>query len=173
MNEKQHIQDDLAEVFNRWQSLLAGLSEQQIHTPLAPSSWTVKDLVAHLWSWQQASMARAEAALQNKQPNYPRWWEIFGPDPEEDLDRTNAWLYEASRDKPWAAVYADWKTQFTHYLELIRQVPEIDFLQAGRYPWMGKYALADSSSGSLEHHKEHYDTLMEWLKDHGDLKAGG
>ena len=173
MNEKQHILDELAEVFNRWQSLLAGLSEQQIHTPLAPSSWTVKDLVAHLWSWQQASVARAEAALQNKQPNYPRWWEIFGPDPEKELDRTNAWLYEASRDKPWATVYVEWKTQFTHYLELIRQVTEKDFLQAGRYPWMGKYALADSSTGSLEHHKEHYDILTKWLKDHGDLEAGG
>jgi len=167
MNEKQHILDELEEVFKRWQSLLAGLSEQQVHTPQAPSNWTVKDIVAHLWSWQQASLARAEAALQNKQPNYPRWWTILGPDPEEDVDRTNAWLYEASRDKPWSTVYADWKTQFTHYLELVQQVPETDFLQAGRYPWMGKHALADSSTGSLEHHKEHYDTLVVWLKDHG------
>ena len=118
MTDKQHIVDELAEVFNRWQMLLASLSEEQINTPLLPSTWTVKDVVAHLWSWQQASVARAEAAVQDRQPDYPRWWQILGPNPDEDVDRTNAWLYEASRGKLWQVVYDDWKSQFMHYLEL-------------------------------------------------------
>lgn len=57
MDSKQQILDELADIFNRWQVLLAGLSEEQIHSPLAPSIWTVKDVVAHLWSWQQGSIA--------------------------------------------------------------------------------------------------------------------
>ena len=167
MTDKQHIVDELAEVLNRWQMLLASLSEEQIHTPLLPSTWTVKDVVAHLWSWQQASVARAEAAVQDRQPAYPRWWQILGPDPDEDVDRTNAWLYEASRGNPWQVVYDDWKSQFMHYLELLQQVPEGDFLQPGHFTWMGKYALADSANGSLEHHREHYDDLTAWLREHG------
>lgn len=170
MNSKQHFIDELAEIFNRWQVLLASLSEQQIHTPLVPSSWTVKDLVAHLWSWQQASVARMEAAIQDKAPNYPAWWVQRGPDPEEDLDGTNALLFQLSKDKPWKQVYSDWKSQFMRYLELTEQVVEKDFLQPGRYAWMGKFALADSTNGSLDHHKEHYEMLTKWLLEHRGIK---
>jgi hypothetical protein len=168
MNDKQQILTDLTDIFNRWQELLASLSEEQIKEPLLPSDWTVKDVVAHLWFWQQASVARMDAALHDREPKYPEWWEMFGPDPEEDVDRTNAWNYERNRDKPWLKVYADWKAQFQHYLELAGQVLEKDLLEPGRYAWMDGYALSASSRGTLEHHQEHYDTLCAWLREHGN-----
>jgi hypothetical protein len=167
MNDKQHILTRLLDIFTRWQLLLADLSEEQIMQPLVPSTWTVKDVIAHLWSWQQASVARAEAALQGTQPNYPGWWEINGPDPEKDVDQTNAWLYEASKGKPWSMVYADWKAQFELYLELNRQIPEEDLLEPGKFEWMRGYPLAASPLGSLGHHEEHFDTLVTWLQDDG------
>jgi hypothetical protein len=92
---------------------------------------------------------------------------INGPDPDEDVDRTNACLYEASKDKPWSTVYADWKAQFEHYLELMRQIPEKDLLEPGRFAWMGDYPLVSSPLGSLDHHLEHYDPLTAWLQDDG------
>ena len=167
METKRQILTDLSEIFDRWQELIASLNPEQITQPLLPSPWTVKDVVAHLWGWQQASVARMQAALQNKEPDYPAWWVRFGPDPEEDLDQTNAWIYEQNRDKPWAKVYADWKTQFQHYLDLAGQVPEKDLLEPGRYAWMGEYALSASSLGSLEHHREHYDEVSGWLREQG------
>ncbi len=165
MNDKNQILSMLDDIFNRWAELLANLGEEQIAVPLLPSSWSVKDVIAHLWGWQQISLARAEAALSNKEPIYPGWWEMFGPDPEEDVDRTNAWIYENSRDKPWTNVYTDWKTQFLRYLELIKEIPEKDLLEHGRYKWMGKYALSDSCMGSYEHHEEHMDKLLAWLRE--------
>ena len=167
MEDKQLIITKLTEVFNRWQELLASLSEEQITAPLLPSTWTVKDVVAHMWAWQQASVARADAALHDRQPDYPRWWVVMGPDPNEDVDRTNAWIYEANRDKPWQSVYADWKAQFQRYLELLKQIPESDLLQPERYAWMGSYALAASCMGSMEHHEEHLEILLAWLHEHG------
>ncbi len=173
MSDKQRVLDELTEIFNRWQLLLASLSAEQIHTPLAPSNWTVKDVVAHLWSWQQASVARMEAALQDRQPDYPAWWVQRGPDPEQDLDTTNALLYALSKDRPWQQVYDNWKVQFMHYLQLTGQIAEDDFSQGGRYRWMGQYAIADSAHGSLDHHKEHYESLTEWLLEHGGMRASG
>jgi len=173
MNKKQKILNELTEIFNRWQELLASLSEEQITGQLLPSDWTVKDAVSHLWAWQQASVARMEAALHDREPDYPKWWEIFSPDPNEDVDRTNAWIYATNRDKPWSNVYADWKMQFQHYLELASQLPEKDLLEPGKYTWMDGYALSASSMGTLEHHQEHYDTLYAWLQEQGKLKNGG
>ena len=171
METKREILIDLSEIFDRWQKLIASLDPEQITQTLLHSPWTVKDVVAHLWFWQQASVARMQAALQDKEPEYPAWWAKFGPDPEEDVDRTNAWNYERNRDKPWAEVYADWKTQFQHYLDLAGQVPEKDLLEPGRYAWMGEYTLSASSIGSLEHHREHYDVLSGWLREHGSTSG--
>lgn len=169
MENKTQILTDLAEIYRRWRELLENLNEEQVTQPVEPSNWTVKDVVAHLWFWQQATVARVEAALQDREPDYPEWWELFGPDPNEDVDRTNAWNYLKSLEKPWPLVYSDWYAQFGHYLELAKQVPEDDLLTPGRYAWMGQYALSASSLGTLDHHREHYDDVYNWLKEHGNL----
>jgi hypothetical protein len=165
MSEKQQIQTKLSDIFSRWQELLAKLGEDQFTNPLVPSPWTVKDVIAHLWTWQQISVARMEAALHDREPNFPDWWRMFGPDPEEDVFRTNAWIYETNKDKSWSTVLSEWKAQFQYYLELTRQVPENDLLELGRYTWMGKYSLMDSCLGSFGHHEEHLDKLLARLKD--------
>ncbi len=166
MENKQEIMTRLQKVFNSWQELIASLGPQEISTPLSPSTWTVKDVVAHLWAWQQATVARDEAALLRIDPDYPNWWRVMGPDPDEDVDRTNDYLYKLNQDKPWPRVYTDWKAQFSRYLELASQLPEKDLLEPGKYPWMGSYALMASTMGTLDHHEEHLETLLAWLKEH-------
>jgi hypothetical protein len=166
MESKAQILSKLTEIFTHWQVLLPTLSDGQIHAPLIPSTWTVKDVVAHMWAWQQGSVARAEAALLQQDPHSPGWWEANSPDPEEDVDRTNAWIYQANRDKPWSNVYSDWQGQFARYIELLKKIPENDLLERGRFAWMRGYALADSCLGSYEHHQEHFDTLQSWLNEH-------
>src|SRR5258708_3147273 len=126
MSEKEQSITNLRETFNRWEELLAGLSEEQITALDLPSNWSIKDVMAHVWGWQQRSVARMQAALQNREPEYPGWPEAFDPDPEEDVDQTNAWIYETYRDKPWRSVYADWRAQFLRFLELSEEVPEKD-----------------------------------------------
>ncbi|MFZ2095331.1 MAG: ClbS/DfsB family four-helix bundle protein [Anaerolineales bacterium] len=154
-------------MLHSWQELLASLSEEQITEPLRPSTWTVKDVVAHLWAWQQASLARMAAALQGRGPVYPQWWQACGPDPEEDVNRTNAWIYQENRERTWSDVYTVWKDQFQQYIELTKIIPKKDLLEHAEYTWMGGYSLAASCLGSFEHHQEHYDTLLAWLKEHG------
>ena len=153
----------LKEVFNRWDELLAGMSEEQATDPSLPSNWSVKDVMAHLWAWQQRSVARQEAALRNSEPEYPSWPESFEPDPDEDVDQTNAWIYETNRDRPWPSVYADWRGGFLRLLELAEQVPEKDLLEPGRYAWMGGDPLSASLLGTYEHHEEHIEQLLAWL----------
>jgi hypothetical protein len=167
MNDKNQLLNELNNIFNRWQELLTNLSEEEIMQPLFPSTWTVKDTVVHLWAWQQASLARAEAALQGTQPEYPQWWVVNGPDPNEDVDRTNQWIYEANKANSWLEVYADWKAQFEHYLRLTRKISEKDLFEPGRFSWMGDYPLAASPLGLLDHHQEHIDSLTAWLQDDG------
>jgi hypothetical protein len=169
MTEKELILIQLKQVFTQWQDLLASLDEEQITSPLTPSAWTVKDIVAHMWAWQQGSVARMQAALQDRQPAYPDWWLANGPNPVADLDRTNVWIYQANRERPWHNVYSLWRDQFQLYIVLTSRLAENDLLTPRRYTWMGVLAIADSCLISIEHHQEHLDDLKAWLSDHSSF----
>lgn len=168
MNEnKTDILNKLREEFNQWEELLASLTEAQITAPNLPDNWSIKDVVAHLWSWQQRSVARMEAALHNRKPQFPPWPPSLQPDSDDDLEALNTWLYQSNRDKPWPAVYHDWRTQFLRFIELGEAIPEKDLLEPGRYPWQGEYPLALTLISSGEHHQlEHREPLLAWLQQH-------
>jgi hypothetical protein len=72
MNMKEHILTALREPFERWEELLTSLTEEQITTPRFDDNWSVKDVIAHLWAWQQISIARMEAAVFDRKPELPK-----------------------------------------------------------------------------------------------------
>lgn len=166
MDMKGHILAGLKEELDCWEALLAGFSEEQILTPLAPSHWSVKDDIAHLRTWQQRSIARFEAAQLDREPVYPSWPAGLDPDAEGSTDQINAWIYETHRDQPWTQVHQDWKKGFLRFLELAETMAERDLLDSGRYPWLKGYPLAYILLASYDHHQEHFEKLQTWLGEH-------
>ncbi len=169
MNMKGHILAALAEQFEGWDELLGDLSPEQILVPLAPSEWTIKDVIAHLWAWQQRTRARFEAARSGQAPEFPQWVPGLDPDADATAERTNAWLYAANRDLPWEQVYEQWKAQFVRILELSQGISEKDLLDGDTYPWLKGYSLASILVATYGHHQEHFETLVAWLRAHGKL----
>jgi hypothetical protein len=112
MNMKGHILAALAEQFNQWEELLKSLNYEQITTPRFDHNWSIKDVIAHLWGWQQISIARVEAAAFNKEPEFPRWTLELNEGWEENANRTNAWFYETQHTKSWLAITRNWREGF-------------------------------------------------------------
>jgi hypothetical protein len=171
MSEKQQVLEMLREEFDRWEALLANLSEEQTVTRRQPDNRSIKDDIAHLWAWQQRSIARVEAALQDREPAYPPWAPSL--DPEGDaVDPVNEWINTTNQDRPWESVHRDWQEGFLRLIELGEAVPEEDLMDKTKYPWLEGYSLYDVLHGSYEHHHiEHYEALVPWLKEHGILKT--
>jgi hypothetical protein len=159
MNDKQSILIALSAEYNRWEALLASLPEAQIAAARLAENWSIKDVVAHLMAWQLRSIARLEAALLNREPEYPAWPAQFDPEAEGQPHDLNAWLYTKYRDQPWPSVYQNWRTGFLRFLELGAAIPEQDLLHIGRYSWLEGYALIGVLQGSYEHHREHAEYL--------------
>jgi hypothetical protein len=170
MNDKKQILTMLKEEFNRWEELLAGLSEAQITAPQLPSNLSIKDVIAHLRVWQQRSVARLEAAVLNKEPEFPPWPAGLDPDSEADVDQINAWIYETYRDRPWSSVHQDWREGFLRFLELGEMIPEKELFDTGRYPWLPGHPLSFILLASYDHHhEEHLEPLLAWLRQHGNV----
>ena len=163
MDMKEHILAALKEHFDRWEELLTNLSEEQIIAPLQPSVLSVKDEIAHLWAWQQISIARLEAARHQREPVFPQMLPGVDPEGEGNTGRTNAWIFEAYRHQRWSQVHQNWQAGYLHFVELGDEIPERDLLDTDKYPWLEGYSLALVLLGSYAHHQEHLDKLVARL----------
>ena len=163
MNMKEHILLALKEQFNSWEVLLAGLSEEQITTPHFDFDWSIKDVIAHLWAWQQISIARMEAGSHGREPEFPKRISEQ-EDWEENANQTNAITYEMNHKKSWSEVHQNWRDGFLRFLESGEPISERDLLDTSRYPWLNGYSLALILIASYDHHQEHYEKLTGWLQ---------
>ena len=163
MYMKTHILSALQEEFNQWGKVLAGLSEEQLTTPSVSSPLSIRDEIAHLWAWQQRSIARLEAARLNREPEFPQWPATLDPDSEDTTEHINAWIYETNRDHPWSTVHQNWRDGFLRLLEVGEAIAERDLLDSSRYAWLNGYPLAFILVASYDHHQEHLEKLLARL----------
>jgi hypothetical protein len=163
MNMKEHILSALREQFERWEELLATLSEEQITVSHFDFDWSIKDVMAHLWAWQQISIARMEGGWHNQEPKYPNWIVESSENWEENADRVNAVTFELNHEKSWSEIYQNWKNGFMSFLALGKEISEKDLLDGDRYPWLKGHSLAFILVASYDHHQEHLEKLTDWL----------
>ena len=165
MKSKRELIRDLRAEFSRWEELLGALSEQQTVRRDLAGGLSVKDVVAHLMAWQKLSIARMEAARDNRAPNYQLGPDGLDPDAEANLERVNAWIHEKYLNTPWAEVYQDWSSGFLHFIDLAEAMPEQALMQPARYPWLKDAPLVAVVEGLYDHHhEEHYVPLVKELK---------
>ena len=160
MYMKNHILAALREEFNQWEEVLASMSEAQITAALQPAELSIKDEIAHLWAWQQRSIARMEAALHNREPELPQWRLALDPDDEGNTDQTNTWIYETYREQPWPQVQQKWREGYLRLLELAEAIPEMVLLDSSRFAWLAGHPLAFILVASYDHHQEHLEKLL-------------
>ncbi|MFN8475533.1 MAG: ClbS/DfsB family four-helix bundle protein [Anaerolineae bacterium] len=159
MDDKQQMLTTIRHEFKHWEDLLNSLSEAQVNAPVLEDNWSLKDVMVHLWAWQQRTVARLEGALNNQTPQYPDWPANLDPEQEGQPHELNAWIYKTYHDQPWSTVYQNWRNGFRRFIELTEAIPEPDLLEPNRYPWFDGYPLMLYVKASYEHHDEHHDYL--------------
>ncbi len=158
----------LGQEFDQWERLLSSLSQDQLVARDLPAGLSVKDVVAHLWAWQGLSVARLEAALDNRDPEYDLGPDGLDPDNDENVESINGWIHATNLDRPWMEVYGNWRRRYLWFLELAEKVPEAALMQPARYPWLKDAPLSAVLRGSYVHHQEeHYEPLLELLRARG------
>lgn len=166
MNMKEHILTAMMDEFNNWENLLQTMGKDKVMLPLEPSTWTTRDVMAHLMAWQKRSIARMEAALENRLPDFPEWVPELDPDDDENTEVTNAWIYNTYREKPWPSVYNEWHDGYLKFVDLGDSMSERDLLDSNKYLWLRSKPLILVLISSYDHHHEHYENLVAWLKEH-------
>lgn len=141
-----------------WQALLDEIGEANMTQPEVAGGWSIKDIVAHLTGWRRRTIQRLQAALRREEVAPPPW-----PPELQDDDEINAWIYQANRDRPLAAVLNDEREVFQQLVDSIAAFPEQDLQDPQRLAWLEGEPL----SGALffgHFHEEHESDMRAWLK---------
>lgn len=163
MDMKGHILAALREQFDSWEELLASLNEEQITAPHFDYDWSIKDMIAHLWAWQQISIARLVGGLQDQEPEFPKWIVESDENWEENADKVNAVTFKRHHAKSWSEIHQNWREGFLRLLKLGESISERNLLDGDRFPWLKGYSLAFILIASYDHHQEHLEKLRDWL----------
>ncbi len=147
----------------RWEQLLLQVGPARMNLPGASGDWSVKDVVAHLATWESRPVAWLIAVQAGVWPTPPEWPVNLN---EAQL---NDWIYRANRGRSTEDVLEESQQISGRLAELIKATPEDMLLSPGRFEWLRDSSLADSIGGnSYEHYREHGDLVRRWL---GTLQA--
>jgi hypothetical protein len=157
--EAKMDKDQALEEFSRSRTELLesidGLAEQQMTQQPVEGSWTIKDLLAHLESW--------ERTLLTPLANYTQSGK-FTPEVIPDDLVWNDQQAENWRMKSLQTVISELHDTRREILEQVSKLNPAQWEVELTAPWRGRGTLADLIAGLSWHENEHLESIHNWIK---------
>jgi hypothetical protein len=127
----------------RWQDLLAsyaGLSDADLMAPGVTGTWSVKDIIAHVTTWEEEALAHLPVVLAGNRP--PRYSVTHG-----GINAFNAQMTAKNRERSLAEVLRRRDDIHNRLVEFVQRVPESEcggdtrFRRRLRLDTYGHYAV--------------------------------
>ena len=151
--------DEALEKFSRSRAELLnsieGLSEQQMTQEAVEGTWTIKDVLAHLTSW--------ERTLLNPLVDYAQGGDFLPEVIPDDL----AWNDEQAaewQEKSLQTVFAELHETRQAMMEHSFKLNDAQWKVQLPAPWRGHGTIADLISGLSWHEDEHLESIQAWLE---------
>jgi hypothetical protein len=128
--------------------LWANLSETQFLEPNVEEGWSLKDIIAHVISWERWMCASLQTAVSGATPVQPQ--------SDEDVDHMNAAFTTENSTKSLAQVLAEWAENAGKIEAAITAVPEEALLDKDYYAWRNGRPLSWIVAGNtFGHYQDH------------------
>lgn len=157
---KTELLDAMASQRARLDGALSRISPADMLIPGAVGEWSVKDVLAHIFDWEQRFLGWYRQQLRGETPIVP------GPGLTwRDLDALNQNIYERHRDRALDDVKDEYRRSYAEIRAVVGAIPAEDLTVPGIYSWIGSdHTLSDFIAGNTsEHYAQHGDDLERWL----------
>jgi len=133
---------------------LARLTHPRMFIPGVEGEWTVKDILAHISTWERWMIRWINRLLEGKKPDTPEPW---------DVDRMNAETYKRVKRLSLADVLKEFRESHWDSLTLAESLSEeqLQTIYSDRWP-MGPLWLGVAANTCF-HYKEHRIDIQKWL----------
>lgn len=143
---------------------LDGLDESDWDTPGVCGVWSVREIVAHLASFEHVLVEVLERYYLDAGRSTPTLDHLASSRKFNDEEVAKR------KDRSVAEVFAEYKETYQRNLQLIEQIPVAERRKVGALPWYGEqYDLEDYIAYQFYGHKREHGSQINVYRDH--LKA--
>ena len=126
----------------------AGLSETGLLEPGVTKAWSVRDIIAHVTTWEEEALKHLPAVLEGRTP--PRYSTLYG-----GIDAFNALMTTRKSDLSLAEVLRQQAMVHDRVIELIGRAPEDQLVRETRF----RRRIRLDTYG---HYPKHADAIRRW-----------
>ncbi len=138
------------------ETALAGLTEEHLSRPGVETTWSVKDVMAHLMFWEKRALFYLKAARDGYQQADDLWR-------ADTVDKLNERNYIDQQHRSTSDILDEERSVFQTIVHLVESTPEHDLIAPGCFEWAHGEALYDLIAGeSFGHIRDHLDALRGW-----------
>jgi hypothetical protein len=137
---------------------LEGLSENQMLQPDFEGGWSIKDILAHIVTWEKLMIDWLETTMRGDVP------EMLPPGLTwDDLDIWNEQNYLDNKDSPLSEVINNFHSSYQLALNTIEGITEEDLINPYRFEWREGRPLATIvAANTYWHYVEHREQIYKW-----------
>lgn len=146
--KREQLLSRLDSRWNEFKTTYTGLTEEQMLEPGVTELWSVKDVVAHVSTWEEEALKYLPLILKGKRP--PLYAVQYG-----GLDAFNAIKTVEKRDLTLTEVYQQFETIHQKLVEYIETVPEEEFTTETKF----RHRLR---LDTYSHYPLHTKMVREW-----------
>lgn len=149
--------------------LIAQMTDEQMLQPGVENKSSVKDLLAHITTWEQHLVRGLAAAVKNRVP------EVYVIDPSEPwepggLDAVNEFIFTRNAQLPLQQVLSDFHSSLQDVLQAVDALSDHDlFDPQGLAQVFGDSTERIIGSDTFYHYPEHIQSISAWLNEQGKL----
>lgn len=145
---REQLLKQLAKAWGAFRESYAGLQPSQLTEPGVTGKWSVKDIIAHVTTWEEEALKYLPLILQGRRP--PLYSRQYG-----GIDAFNALMTERKKELSLTEVLRQLDETHSRLLDYIQSVPNANLTTETRFR---RRLRADTYS----HYPKHTRAIMKW-----------
>lgn len=149
-SDRQKLLKRLDAAWLDFQASYAGLSEEQLLEPNVTGAWSIRDIIAHVTTWEEEALQHLPVVLEGRRP--PRYSVTYG-----GIDAFNALMTKKKEGLSLAEVFRQQEEVHRHLIDVIERTPEDQLKSGTRF----RHRLRLDTYG---HYPKHTEAIRRWRK---------
>ena len=137
---------------------LEGLTEEQLLQPTLEGGWSIKDIMAHIITWERLMVQWLDATMRGEIPQMLPAGLTW-----DDLDIWNERTFSENKELPLPEVISNFHSSYRIAFETAEGLSEEDLINPDRFEWReGKPLSIIVAANTYWHYTEHREQIHNW-----------
>jgi len=147
-NDRENLLKRLDVAWLDFQESYAGLSEEELLEPNVTGAWSIRDIIAHVTTWEEEALKHLPVVLDGRRP--PRYSVTYG-----GIDAFNALMTTKKEGLSLAEVFEQQEEVHRRLIDAIERAPEDQLKSGTRF----RHRLRLDTYG---HYPKHAEAIRRW-----------